>query len=75
MISTEHDRDRVAEALAVGVSGYLAKPFTPGALLRKLVDLGVCTEADVAAARRPIRVHVCDDSATIRGILAATLDR
>jgi two-component system chemotaxis response regulator CheB len=75
MISTEHDRDRVAEALAVGVNGYLAKPFTPGALLRKLVDLRVCTEADVAAACRPVRVLVCDDSATIRGLIATTLDR
>lgn len=75
MISTEHDRGRVAEAHAAGIDGYLAKPFTPGALLRKLVDLGVCTEADVAAVPRPIRVLVCDDSATIRGILAITLDR
>ena len=74
MISTEHDRGRVDEALAAGVSAYLAKPFTPAALLGKLVDLGVCSAADVAAARRPIRVLVCDDSATIRGILATTLD-
>ena len=75
MISTEHDRGRVAEAHAAGIDGYLSKPFTAGALLRKLVDLGVCTEAEVAAAPRTIRVLVCDDSATIRGILATTLDR
>ena len=74
MISTEHARDRVAEALSTGVDGYLAKPFTPAALVRKLVELKVCSAADVAAATRPIRVLVCDDSLTIRGILAAALD-
>ena len=74
MISTEHERSRVDLAFSTGVDAYLAKPFTPAALLRKLVELKVCTEADVAAARRPIRVLVCDDSVTIRGILATVLD-
>jgi two-component system chemotaxis response regulator CheB len=74
MISTENASERVAEAISTGVDAYLAKPFTPAALLRKLVELRVCTEADVVAASRPIRVLVCDDSATIRGILATTLD-
>ena len=73
MISTEHDRARVAEALAAGVDDYLAKPFTAASLTRKLIDLGVCSESDVAAGRRPIRVLICDDSHTIRSILSATL--
>ena len=58
MISTEHDRARVAEALAAGVDDYLAKPFTAASLTRKLIDLGVCSESDVAAGRRPIRTDV-----------------
>jgi len=44
MISTEHDRARIAEALAAGADDYLSKPFTPEALARKLVALGVCRE-------------------------------
>ncbi len=74
MISTEHDRGRIAEALQAGVNDYLAKPFTAAALVQKLVDLGLCT-AETAAAdgRRPIRVLVCDDSHTIRSLLSATL--
>lgn len=71
MISTEHDRDRIAEALAAGADDYLAKPFTPEALTRKLVELGVASRPAVAAP--PIRVLICDDSATIRSILTATL--
>ena len=74
MISTEHDRARIAEALAAGVNDYLAKPFTSASLARKLVDLGLCDAAAVAAdGRRPIRVLVCDDSHTIRSLLSATL--
>ncbi len=74
MISTEHDRGRIAEAMAAGVNDYLAKPFTPGSLLRKLVDLGLCAEdAIVGESRRPIRVLICDDSHTIRTLLSATL--
>ena len=72
MISTEHDRDRIAQAMAAGVDDYLAKPFTPASLTRKLVALGVCAES-AAAGRRPIRVLVCDDSLTIRTILTTTL--
>lgn len=71
MISTEHDRDRIAEALAAGADDYLAKPFTPEALTRKLVELGVVNRPSVAAP--PIRVLICDDSHTIRSILTATL--
>ena len=74
MISTEHDRGRIAEALAAGVNDYLAKPFTAASLVRKLVDLGLCAEDVVAAdGRRPIRVLLCDDSHTMRSILSATL--
>ncbi len=71
MISTEHDRTRIAEALAAGADDYLAKPFTSEALTRKLVDLGLATRPAAPAA--PIRVLVCDDSHTIRSILSATL--
>ncbi|MFM1904829.1 MAG: hypothetical protein RLZZ440_2729 [Planctomycetota bacterium] len=71
MISTEHDRDRIAEALAAGADDYLAKPFTAEALTRTLVDLGLARRPAVAAP--PIRVLICDDSATIRSILSATL--
>ena len=75
MVSTENDKDLVAAALAAGADDYLAKPFTPEALARKLVALGVCTAAEAAAAgtRGPIRVLVVDDSATIRSVLSATL--
>jgi two-component system chemotaxis response regulator CheB len=74
MISTEHDRGRIAEAMAAGVNDYLAKPFTAASLARKLVDLGLCdAEALAGNAKRPVRVLVCDDSHTIRSILSATL--
>lgn len=75
MISTENNHDHIAEALAAGADDYLAKPFTPLALARKLVTLGVCTAAEATAAgsRGPIRVLIVDDSATIRSVLSATL--
>ncbi|MFM8985122.1 MAG: chemotaxis-specific protein-glutamate methyltransferase CheB [Planctomycetia bacterium] len=74
MISTEHDRGRIAEAMAAGVNDYLAKPFTAASLARKLVDLGLCDAETVGGTvRRPIRVLLCDDSHTIRSILSATL--
>ncbi len=71
MISTEHDRGRIAEALAAGADDYLAKPFTAEALTRKLVELGLAKPPPAAAP--PIRVLICDDSHTIRSILSATL--
>jgi len=73
MISTEHDRARIAEALAAGADDYLAKPFTPDALARALANLGVCRGPAAAPASRPIRVLLCDDSATIRSVLSTTL--
>jgi two-component system chemotaxis response regulator CheB len=75
MVSTENDKERIAAAHAAGADDFLAKPFTPEALARKLVALGVCTAAEAAAAgnRGPIRVLVVDDSATIRSVLSATL--
>ena len=70
MISTESDRGRIAEALAAGADDFVSKPFTPEALVRKLVGLGICTAAEVARpAAGPIRVLVVDDSATIRSLL------
>jgi two-component system chemotaxis response regulator CheB len=73
MISTEHDRDRISEALAAGADDYLAKPFTPEALALKLAALGVCRSAGPRRESRPIRVLICDDSHTIRSVLTATL--
>jgi len=75
MVSSEADPARIASALAAGADDYLAKPFTPEALARKLVALGVCTAAEALAAgdRGPIRVLVVDDSATIRSLLSKTL--
>lgn len=74
MISTEHEQARIAAARAAGIDDYLAKPFTAAALARKLVDLGlVAEEAANPGGRAPIGVLICDDSATIRGILSATL--
>lgn len=74
MISTEHERERIASALEAGADDYVAKPFAPDLLARKLVELGVCDDAAArAAARKPIRVLVCDDSHTIRSVLTATL--
>ena len=74
MISTEHDRERIATVLEAGADDYVAKPFTPDLLVRKLVDLGVCGDAAArTVTRRPIRVFVCDDSHTIRSVLTATL--
>jgi len=75
MVSTENDKDRIAAAIAAGADDFLAKPFTPEALARKLVSLGVCSSAEASAAgsRGPIRVLIVDDSATIRSVLSATL--
>ncbi|MFM8954022.1 MAG: chemotaxis-specific protein-glutamate methyltransferase CheB [Planctomycetaceae bacterium] len=74
MIATEHDQGRIALARAAGINDYLAKPFTAAALARKLVDLGVVArELATVGGRGPIGVLICDDSATIRGILTATL--
>jgi two-component system chemotaxis response regulator CheB len=74
MISTEHDPERIAAAREAGADDYVAKPFTPDLLTRKLVELGVCGDAVArAVTRRPIRVLVCDDSHTIRNVLNATL--
>ena len=73
MISTEHEQERIALARQAGIDDYLAKPFTAAALTRKLVDLGVVGDTATAADREPIGVLICDDSATIRGILSATL--
>ena len=73
MISTEHDQERIAVARQAGIDDYLAKPFTAAALARKLVELGVVAEPEAAEGRDPIGVLICDDSATIRGILSATL--
>ncbi len=73
MISTEHEQERIALARQAGIDEYLGKPFTAAALARKLVDLGVVAEPAAPPAREPIGVLLCDDSATIRGILAATL--
>jgi two-component system chemotaxis response regulator CheB len=73
MISTEHERERIAVAREAGINDYLAKPFTAAAFTRKLVDLGVVAPPTAAGRREPIGVLICDDSATIRGILSATL--
>jgi len=73
MISTEHDQERIALARQAGIDDYLAKPFTAAALTRKLVDLGIVIESKSTVSREPIGVLICDDSATIRGILSATL--
>jgi two-component system chemotaxis response regulator CheB len=73
MISTEHEQERIAVAQQAGIDEYLAKPFTAAAFTRKLVDLGVVAEPAPTARREPIGVLICDDSATIRGILSATL--
>ena len=73
MISTEHEQERIALARHAGIDEYLAKPFTAAALARKLVDLGVVAESAPAENRDPIGVLICDDSATIRGILSTTL--
>ncbi|MFM7245795.1 MAG: chemotaxis-specific protein-glutamate methyltransferase CheB, partial [Planctomycetaceae bacterium] len=73
MISTEHEQERIALARQAGIDDYLAKPFTAAALTRKLVDLGVVGEPASPSDREPIGVLICDDSATIRGILSATL--
>lgn len=74
MVSTDGGKEGVETAVAAGADDFLAKPFTQEALARKLVTLGVCTEdAAGAAAKRPIRVLIVDDSATIRGILSSTL--
>ncbi|MFM8706129.1 MAG: chemotaxis-specific protein-glutamate methyltransferase CheB [Planctomycetia bacterium] len=75
MISSETDRSRIEEARAAGIDAYLTKPFAAESLARVLVGLGVCSAAEAAApqAREPIRVLLVDDSATIRGLLSATL--
>ena len=74
MISTEHEQERIALARQAGIDDYLAKPFTAAALARKLVDLGVVAAPAQTEGRDPIGVLICDDSATIRGILSATFN-
>ena len=73
MISTEHEQERIALARQAGIDDSPGKPFTAAALARTLVYLGVVAEPAATAGREPIGVLICDDSATIRGILTATL--
>jgi two-component system chemotaxis response regulator CheB len=75
MVSTESDPVRIEAALAAGADDFLSKPFTPQALGRKLVALGVCTSAEAtpAGGRDPVRVLIVDDSVTVRSVLSATL--
>ncbi len=75
MVSTESDPARIEAALAAGANDFLSKPFTPQALGRKLVALGVCTSAEAtpAGGRDPVRVLIVDDSATVRSVLSAAL--
>jgi two-component system chemotaxis response regulator CheB len=77
MVSSEQDRDRIEEALAAGVDGYLAKPYSPQELARRLSELGLLQPAPTGGTLEapPIRVLLCDDSATIRSILSSTLGR
>jgi two-component system chemotaxis response regulator CheB len=72
MISTEQDRERVALAMAAGADGYVSKPFTAAALTRQLADLGL-GGTTVTSTRRPVRVLLVDDSATIRSLLSRIL--
>ena len=77
MISSEQDRSKVETAIKIGANDYLSKPFTAAALIRKLVDLGVCTTQDVASSgafpRGQIKVMLIDDSAAIRSVLSSVL--
>jgi two-component system chemotaxis response regulator CheY len=58
MISTEHERERIAVAREAGINDYLAKPFTAAAFTRKLVDLGVVAPPTAAGRREPIGVLI-----------------
>ncbi|MFM8578804.1 MAG: response regulator, partial [Planctomycetaceae bacterium] len=77
MVSSEQDRSRIEEARSAGIDSYLAKPFTQQELFRSLAEMGLGrTRLPTEAARTgSIRVLVCDDSSTIRGVLTATLGR
>jgi two-component system chemotaxis response regulator CheB len=76
MISSDDDRARVDEAIAAGVDEYLVKPFTAEALAGALGRLGIRQAAAPAPAREDrIRVLVVDDSATIRSLITATLNK
>lgn len=77
MISSDDDRARVDEATAAGVDEYLVKPFTAETLAGALGRLGVQTATPAPAAAREdrIRVLVVDDSATIRSLITATLNK
>ncbi len=41
MVSTEGSKERINEALEMGASGYVLKPFTPEKLASQLVALGL----------------------------------
>ena len=48
MVTTESEHNRIVRALAAGAHEYVVKPFTPDAILDKLVLLGL-TETGVPA--------------------------
>jgi two-component system chemotaxis response regulator CheB len=77
MVSSEQDRSRIEEARSAGIDAYLAKPYSAQELVRRLTEMGLLRTDPAGTGGRsaPIRVLVCDDSATIRGLLSATLGR
>lgn len=74
LITAEMQRERIAEALAAGVSDFLLKPFTPGALEDKL--RAVLTPRLPAGAAAPVgraTVLVVDDMADNLTLVAELL--
>ena len=45
MVSTEGSEERMSEAMELGASGYVLKPFTPERLVEQLKPLGLMPEA------------------------------
>ncbi len=44
MVSTEGSEERINEAMELGASGYVLKPFTPERLVEQLKPLGLMSE-------------------------------
>jgi len=75
-MSSDRAPEAVDRAIRAGAGVFVAKPFTPAAIVEALATVGARTvprPGTVQAAIEPLRVLVVDDSAAIRGVVSTTL--